>query len=219
MLMRLGKFQPQKSDGESIPAPDERMDATSDNRYSGETNFYTSRTVARWIGVTPTRVRQLSRQYNLGKRTENYWIYSLGDIMLMGKLTRKGRMPMRNVTPKGDPDLLLAELKGQEELRKVMVAYWRKLTTEVRMFLSDISTGLHNRMEKLANKVETQWHEVYADLRGHGDRLYKLEKELKELEEHLKTGPNEKGDRGRAASILGRTARLTLTDDAARAAA
>lgn len=181
---------------EKNPDTEDISDSTSDNRYRDSPNFYTARTVAHWIGVSPTRVRQLSQSYNIGQKREKYWIYSSNDITLLGKLTRKGKQPMRNVTPATDPDQLLRVLNVQDDLKKYMVAKWKTIYSDLNQRFSELFNALYDRADKLkadmsnwqmnreewaAEKVKEYRNQQAAVIGQLAQELADLRKEVKEF--------------------------------------
>lgn len=145
----MGKPEP-----ETNPAPGETNPSTSDNRYRAAPDRMSSSGAARWLGVSQQWVVRLSKIHKIGQLIGNYWNYSPTDIILLGKLLRHGRKPMRNAMPPVDPELILRQLKGQDELKSYMAAAWRQLHSDLRSFIGDVSQGLFNSLAKARTQFD-----------------------------------------------------------------
>lgn len=161
-IMTSEKLPERKSEDERILAPDEKNESTSDNQYQDTSdnqtpNIYTAAEVARWIytsqghSITPTRIRQLAAEHGVGRKRGNYWHFTYSDIIIMGKLTRRGKKPMRNVTT--NPETMLRQLEVSDDFKAYLNASWRQLHDDLSNFLHDVSSGLFGRLYDSETKV------------------------------------------------------------------
>jgi hypothetical protein len=188
----------------------------------GEEREYETYEASELLGVGEARVRQIASEYQIGSKRRKLWKFSFEDIILLdahvkrGKSKRVRRAVMRDVTPgvaNGEiVETSYAELAGMVKRRL------DEVQTRIFHLGQDIYQGTNNMLVKEVNRWTVRTERQEAEIREALHRIVDLEKGFSELSIRLEKEKPKEG-RGRAASILGGTARLTSQHDAAPMAA
>jgi hypothetical protein len=159
---------------------------------------YTPSEAAKWVGVTPRRVRQYAKELNIGtQNSKKRWTYSLSDLNMMDELhksyhKRKGNV-LRNVTPR-DPQAVGKLMEAEDYILRYVEGQLGVLYKRVFSLVQDVGKGY--------------WHTTVKSLDRHERLIYNLEESLRELRNLVEKKAKE-GNEGRGRLTLAGTGSLS----------